>query len=58
MSTVQQIIHEQYDGAAGSVVMQSDLMQPDFLAAAYGHKMNGRGVVTSVSALSLCIPHD
>ncbi|KAH2544610.1 hypothetical protein KXW97_001873 [Aspergillus fumigatus] len=46
-STVQQIIHEQYDGAAGSVVMQSDLMQPDFLAAAYGHKMNGRGVVTS-----------
>jgi monodictyphenone polyketide synthase len=46
-STVQQIIHEQFDGTAGSLVMQSDLMQPDFLAAAYGHKMNGRGVVTS-----------
>ncbi|KAF4206983.1 hypothetical protein CNMCM8927_004078 [Aspergillus lentulus] len=46
-STVQQIIHEQFDGTAGSVVMQSDLMQPDFLAAAYGHKMSGRGVVTS-----------
>ncbi|PKX92325.1 putative polyketide synthase [Aspergillus novofumigatus IBT 16806] len=38
-STVQQIIHEQFDGTAGSI--------PDFLAAAYGHKMNGRGVVTS-----------
>ncbi|KAF7162428.1 hypothetical protein CNMCM5623_007719 [Aspergillus felis] len=46
-STVQQIIQEQFDGEAGSVVMQSDLMQPDFLAAAHGHKMNGRGVVTS-----------
>ena len=27
--------------------MQSDLMQPDFVAASYGHKMNGCGVVTS-----------
>lgn len=24
--------------------MQSDLMQPDFLATAYGYKMNGCGV--------------
>ncbi|RAL12385.1 non-reducing polyketide synthase tpcC [Aspergillus homomorphus CBS 101889] len=46
-STVQQVIEEHFDGNAGSVVMQSDLMQPDFLAAAHGHKMNGRGVVTS-----------
>lgn len=51
-STVQQIIEESFSGSAGKVVMQSDMMQPDFLAAAHGHKMNGCGVVTSVSALS------
>lgn len=48
-STVQQIIASSFDGVAGSVTMQSDLMQPDFLAAAHGHKMNNCGVVTSVS---------
>ncbi|KAL4935846.1 hypothetical protein BDV06DRAFT_233897 [Aspergillus oleicola] len=46
-STVQQIIEESFNGSSGKVVMQSDLMQPDFLAAAHGHKMNGCGVVTS-----------
>ncbi|KAI9376384.1 hypothetical protein BJX61DRAFT_392728 [Aspergillus egyptiacus] len=46
-STVQQIIEKSFDGTAGKVVMQSDMMQPDFLAAAHGHKMNGCGVVTS-----------
>ncbi|KAJ9142487.1 Ketoacyl-synt-domain-containing protein [Pleurostoma richardsiae] len=46
-STVQHIIEESISGSGGRVVMQSDLMQPDFLAAAYGHKMNGFGVVTS-----------
>lgn len=49
-STVQQITELSIDGAAGTVVMQSDLMQPDFLAAAHGHRMNNCGVVTSVSA--------
>ena len=48
-STVQQIIEENVLGSWGRVVMQSDLMQPDFYGAAYGHKMNGCGVVTSVS---------
>ena len=48
-STVQQIIEESIQGASGKVVMQSDLMQPDFYAAANGHSMNGCGVVTSVS---------
>ena len=48
-STVHQIIEESFQGSAGKVVMQSDLMQPDFLAAAHGHKMNGCRVVTSVS---------
>jgi monodictyphenone polyketide synthase len=48
-STVQQIIEESFNGSAGKVVMQSDMMQPDFLDAAHGHKMNGCGVVTSVS---------
>ncbi|KAL4931573.1 type I polyketide synthase [Aspergillus undulatus] len=46
-STVQQIIEESFSGSSGKVVMQSDMMQPDFLAAAHGHKMNGCGVVTS-----------
>ena len=48
-STVQQVIEENFEGSKGNVVMQSDLMQPDFLAAAYGHKMNDCGVITSVS---------
>ncbi|ETI19899.1 hypothetical protein G647_08914 [Cladophialophora carrionii CBS 160.54] len=46
-STVQQIIREAINGSAGTVTMQSDLMQPDFLAAAHGHRMNDCGVVTS-----------
>ncbi|KAL8792417.1 MAG: hypothetical protein Q9195_005031 [Heterodermia aff. obscurata] len=46
-STVQRIIDETFNGTAGTVVMQSDLMQADFRAAAWGHKMNGCGVVTS-----------
>ena len=50
-STVQQIIEESFNGIAGTVVMQSDLMQADFRAAAWGHKMNGCGVVTSVSPI-------
>ena len=48
-STVQQIIEATFNGSAGTVVMQSDLMQRDFLAAANGHRMNNCGVVTSVS---------
>ena len=48
-STVQQVTEEILKGSTGKVVMQSDLMQPDFLAAANGHSMNGCGVVTSVS---------
>jgi len=48
-STVHQIIEQSFEGGAGSVVMQSDLMQQDFRAAAWGHKMNNCGVVTSVS---------
>jgi acyl transferase domain-containing protein len=47
-STVQQIIEQNFNGLAGTVVMQSDLMQPDFQAAADGHRMNNCGVVTSV----------
>lgn len=48
-STVQSIIDVNFDEAAGTVTMESDLMQPDFLAAAHGHRMNDCGVVTSVS---------
>ncbi|XPT01936.1 Non-reducing polyketide synthase PKS8-1 [Ascochyta lentis] len=46
-STVQQIIELTVDGSAGRAVMQADLMQADFLAAANGHRMNNCGVVTS-----------
>jgi len=49
-STVHQIIAENFNGTEGNVVMQADLMQSDFFNAAYGHKMNGCGVVTSVSS--------
>ena len=50
-STVQQIIEETFSDSAGTVVMQSNLMEADFLAAAHGHRMNDCGVVTSVSLL-------
>jgi acyl transferase domain-containing protein len=35
-STVQQVIEETFSGSSGRVVIQSDLMESDFLAAAYG----------------------
>jgi acyl transferase domain-containing protein len=50
-STVQQIIEETFSDSAGTVVMQSNVMEADFLAAAHGHRMNDCGVVTSVSLL-------
>jgi len=46
-ASVQRIIEEEILGLAARVVMQSDLMQPDFHAASWGHKMNNCGVVTS-----------
>ncbi|KAJ5698551.1 hypothetical protein N7462_000556 [Penicillium macrosclerotiorum] len=46
-STVQRVIEEFFNGSQAKVVMQSDLMQPTLLAAAWGHKMNDCGVVTS-----------
>ena len=49
-TTVQSILEESFGDAAGTVLMQSDLSQRDFRAAAWGHKMNNCGVVTSVSA--------
>lgn len=55
-STVQQIIEQEFKGTAGTVVMQSDLMQTDFRAAAWGHKMNGCGVVTSVGLFHTVSP--
>jgi monodictyphenone polyketide synthase len=58
-TTVQQIIEESFSGFAGTVVMQSDLMQPDLLTAAHGHSMNNCGVVTSVSQpLARTFTHD
>ncbi|KAI1267881.1 putative polyketide synthase [Xylariaceae sp. FL1019] len=46
-STVQCVLEESFTGAAGIVLMQSDLSDRAFRAAAWGHKMNGCGVVTS-----------
>jgi acyl transferase domain-containing protein len=48
-SLVHRVVEEAFSGAAGHVVVQSDMMQADFLAAAWGHQMNGAGVVTSAS---------
>lgn len=48
-STVQCILEESFNGSVGTVLMQSDLSHRAFRAAAWGHKMNGCGVVTSVS---------
>nr|QLM00044.1 polyketide synthase [Xylaria schweinitzii] len=46
-TSVQRIVEESFDGAAGRVVMRSNLMDVDLLKAAQGHKMNECGVVTS-----------
>jgi monodictyphenone polyketide synthase len=48
-STVHRITEERFGETSGTVTVESDLMQPDFLAAANGHRMNDCGVVTSVS---------
>ncbi|GIZ46902.1 hypothetical protein CKM354_001000800 [Cercospora kikuchii] len=46
-STIQHLIEQTVDGSSAKVIIQSDLMQQDFLAAANGHRMNNCGVVTS-----------
>ncbi|KAK8858989.1 polyketide synthase [Apiospora arundinis] len=46
-SLVQRVVDEAFTESTGHVIIQSDMMHPDFLAAAWGHKMNGAGVVTS-----------
>lgn len=48
-SLVHQVVEETFSDSQGRVVIQSNMMQADFLAAAWGHQMNGAGVVTSVS---------
>lgn len=46
-STVHHILSQTITPTTATITIQSDLMQPDFLAAAWGHKMNNAGVVTS-----------
>ncbi|RYP10927.1 hypothetical protein DL764_000363 [Monosporascus ibericus] len=53
-SLVQRILEESFDSDAGTVLMQSDLSQKDFRAAAWGHNMNGCGVVTSSIHADIC----
>ncbi|KAJ5431569.1 hypothetical protein N7445_009301 [Penicillium cf. griseofulvum] len=50
-SLVHRVVEEVFSGVTGHVVVQSDLMQADFLAAAWGHKMNGAGVLTVVQSI-------
>lgn len=54
-SLVHHVVDEAFTESTGHVIIQSDLMHPDFLAAAWGHRMNGAGVVTSVSTVFLNI---
>ncbi|RMZ74762.1 hypothetical protein DV737_g5762, partial [Chaetothyriales sp. CBS 132003] len=53
-STVHHIVQESFQEASGTVTMESDLMQVDFLAAAHGHRMNDCGVVTSSIHADIC----
>ncbi|KAK5654604.1 hypothetical protein OQA88_7234 [Cercophora sp. LCS_1] len=46
-STVHQILSQSFTAATATLEIQSDLMSPDFFAAAWGHRMNNAGVVTS-----------
>ena len=52
-STVQFVLEEDFSDTAGTVLIQSDLSQRDFRTAAWGHKMNNCGVVTSVCATAV-----
>lgn len=47
-SLVHQVVEESFAETTGKVIVQSDLMHPDFFAAVNGHSMNGCGVATSV----------
>jgi iterative type I PKS product template protein len=49
-SLVHRVVRERSWKTGAELVIQSDLMQPEFLEAASGHRMNGHNVVTSVSA--------
>ncbi|OJJ77432.1 hypothetical protein ASPBRDRAFT_70836 [Aspergillus brasiliensis CBS 101740] len=53
-STVHQIIEQNIQGASGHIIMESDLMQREFLEAANGHRMNDCGVVTSSIHADIC----
>lgn len=48
-SSVQQIILEDIQDTTGGLTAITDLMHPDLLNAINGHKMNNRGVATSVN---------
>ncbi|EFX02748.1 polyketide synthase [Grosmannia clavigera kw1407] len=46
-TSVQRVVQDVFMTTTAKVVIQSDLMQPELLAATYGHRMNNCGVVTS-----------
>ncbi|KAM3081851.1 hypothetical protein ACMFMG_004321 [Clarireedia jacksonii] len=48
-SLVHRVVHEKVWAEGAELVVRSDLMQPEFLEAASGHRMNGHNVITSVS---------
>ncbi|KAH7065575.1 hypothetical protein B0J12DRAFT_707015 [Macrophomina phaseolina] len=46
-STVHEVLDESISSEKGAITVQSNVMDPDFLEAANGHRMNDCGVVTS-----------
>lgn len=54
-SSVHRVLHEEIRKPwEGTLLVESDVMQPQFLEAAWGHKMNKCAVVTSVRYPTLC----
>lgn len=51
-SSIHRIISEDVSGKTASLIVTSDIMDPEFRAAVDGHNMNGYGVATSVSRYS------
>lgn len=48
-SLIHHLVEESIGQDNGEVIVQSNILHPDFLEAMYGHKMNGCAVATSVN---------
>ncbi|GAB1201703.1 hypothetical protein APSETT445_000290 [Aspergillus pseudonomiae] len=54
-ATEVEVLEESISGEEWSIVIQSDLMQPEFFEAANGNRMNGHGVVTSSTHVDIAL---